>query len=65
MSIVHPCVAPAERWPLGIALLCSPEIADLKIKCSLGTGRFFKSPNLKLCQKYYLKLFNQSIPKVN
>ena len=30
MSTVHPCVAPAERWPLGIALPCSPETADLE-----------------------------------
>jgi len=32
MSIVHPCVAPAEWWPLGIALLCSPGTADLQNK---------------------------------
>jgi len=32
MSEVHPCVAPAERWPLGTALPCSPGTADLQSK---------------------------------
>jgi hypothetical protein len=32
MSIAHPCVAPTERWPLGIALPCSPGTADLQNK---------------------------------